>query len=346
MSAKKKKRDPAARLEERLEQAKADRRRQFLNEDILRLEKNGDLSYETVRTVGTRQDGTIVDKYGRVIGHEDDEGVAVGCEANHGANQVCPVEEPNFRTETPDPQENGRLIGPAEATSPPPSEPAASTELPASQPLSDEEQSALADSPSAPTDRISDHEGQNRGQKIAPHKDDTRVPVGRAANHGSGDAESPSAVVGCAAHSHPDADPLDELLSRASSKRRGRPAAFDEHNKGKLVALLSLGMSLRQAAAVLGVAHSTIASTLKADRALAEEITAARFQAQLQPLACVIREARRSWKAATWLLKYLDAKIAAHEETPEERRERQQQEMDEFMGRSTTKGVKKRKEWA
>ena len=43
-----------------------------------------------------------------------------------------------------------------------------------------------------------------------------------------------------------------------------------------------------QAAAVLGVSHGTIRNTLNADAALAEEITAARFQAQLQPLACVI----------------------------------------------------------
>src|SRR5207237_1601013 len=139
------------------------------------------------------------------------------------------------------------------------------------------------------------------------------------------------------------ADPLEDLLARALSRpRRGRPAAFDEHNKGKLVALLSLGMSLRQAAAVLGVSHGTIRNTLKADPALAEEITASRFQAQLQPLACVIREARRSWKAATWLLKYLDAKIASHEETPEERRARQEREQQEFLARASGRNIKTR----
>src|SRR5262245_62567197 len=93
-------------------------------------------------------------------------------------------------------------------------------------------------------------------------------------------------------------------------------------------------MGMRQAASVLGVSHTTVQNTLKAHPTLAEEITAARFQAQLQPLACVIREARRSWKAATWLLKYLDGKIASHEETPDERRERQQRESDEFFARA------------
>jgi hypothetical protein len=52
-----------------------------------------------------------------------------------------------------------------------------------------------------------------------------------------------------------------------------------------------------------------------------------------QPVACVIRESRHSWKAATWLLKYLDSKIASHEETPEERLVRQKRETDEFFRR-------------
>lgn len=130
------------------------------------------------------------------------------------------------------------------------------------------------------------------------------------------------------------AEELDELVTRAiRGAKRGRPAAFDDHAKGKLVALLALGLSLRQAASLLGVHHKTIANTLEADPALAEEITAARFQAQVQPLACVVRESRRSWKAATWLLKYLDGKIANHEETPEERKVRRKRESDEFFGR-------------
>jgi hypothetical protein len=144
----------------------------------------------------------------------------------------------------------------------------------------------------------------------------------------------------------PDSDPVNELLVRAlaaAKVRRGRPAALDDQAKGQLIALLSVGMSMRQAAAVLGVSHTTVQKTLKAEPALAEEITAARFQAQLQPLACVIREARRSWKAATWLLKYLDAKIASHEETPDERLERHNRESDEFFARATGRKIKTRR---
>lgn len=110
---------------------------------------------------------------------------------------------------------------------------------------------------------------------------------------------------------------LDELVSAAMRRTgRGRPAAFDEHAKGKLVALLALGLSLRQAASVLGVSHSTISNTLKAEPALQDEIDAARHQAQVQPLACIVRESRRSWKAAAWLLKYLDGKLTAADQPP------------------------------
>jgi hypothetical protein len=162
------------------------------------------------------------------------------------------------------------------------------------------EQAGISRVDAAAAERISRHEGLASGELIAPPDED-------------------------------GAEELDELVTQAIRKaKRGRPAAFDDHAKGKLVALLALGLSLRQAASLLGVHHSTITSTLKADPALAEEITAARFQAQVQPLACIVRESRRSWKAATWLLRYLDGKIASHEETPDERRAREQQEKKEF----------------
>ena len=67
MSAKSKRNDSIARLQKQLAKVKADQRRKFLNEDIIRLEKNGDITHETVRTVGIREDGTIVDHNGRRI---------------------------------------------------------------------------------------------------------------------------------------------------------------------------------------------------------------------------------------------------------------------------------------
>jgi hypothetical protein len=206
--------------------------------------------------------------------------------------------------QTPASPENGNLFRQASGEPSPAGSPAVPTQLPEQPSLTDVPPRSIAEPQPASMSPISFHGGENAGNQC--------------------DSDA--------------ADPLEDLLSRALARpRRGQPAAFDAHSKGKLVALLSLGMSLRQAAAVLGVSHTTIHNTLKADPALAEEITAARFQAQLQPLACVIREARRSWKAATWLLKYLDSKIASHEETPDERRDRQRRETAELVARATGK---------
>jgi hypothetical protein len=128
----------------------------------------------------------------------------------------------------------------------------------------------------------------------------------------------------------PDENPMRGLIQRALTQaKRGRPAAFDDHARGKLVALLALGLSVRQSATVLGVSHPTVLRALNADPDLREEVAAARYQAQLQPLGCVIREAQRSWRAATWLLKYMDGKLSGHEETPDEKREREHREKEE-----------------
>jgi hypothetical protein len=134
----------------------------------------------------------------------------------------------------------------------------------------------------------------------------------------------------CPSDAEPDDGGMQGLIRRAlAQSKRGRPAAFDDHARGKLVALLALGLSVRQSATILGVSHPTILRTMAADPELREEITAARYQAQLQPLGCVIREAQRSWRAATWLLKYMDGKLAGREETPEENTERVHREIVE-----------------
>ena len=290
MSAKSNISDNITKLERKLAKIQAAERKKLINENILRLEKNGDISYETVRTVATPPSDSV----------------------NPRAHAGFPTGG-NSYTETSASPKNGQQLESSQALSPAPLESAPPTQTVTGEGLSNTHvQPRAADQQLAVTG-ISIHSDSISGQQIATE---------------TGDA----------------ADPLEDLLARALSRPcRGRPATFDDHNKGKLVALLSLGMSLRQAAAVLGVSHGTIQNTLKANPALAEEITAARFQAQLQPLACVIREARRSWKAATWLLKYLDAKIATHEETPDERRQRQARESEEFFARASTPDVKTRK---
>ncbi len=65
------------------------------------------------------------------------------------------------------------------------------------------------------------------------------------------------------------------------------------------------GLTPRQSAAALGLSHSAVWRELKKNETLAEEVNAARFQAQIEPLLVVLRESKRSWRAATWFINYL-----------------------------------------
>jgi hypothetical protein len=135
----------------------------------------------------------------------------------------------------------------------------------------------------------------------------------------------------------PGLSPMQELLLRASALAQapqpGRKDVFDGAAKAQLMALLASGLSMRQAGSLLGVSHTAIRKLLAREPELSQDVNAARFRAQLEPLACVIRESRRSWRAATWLLKYLDKKISNREETPEEWNLRVEEEHDAFFKR-------------
>jgi hypothetical protein len=48
-------------------------------------------------------------------------------------------------------------------------------------------------------------------------------------------------------------------------------------------------------------------------------VNAARFQAQIEPLLVILRESKRSWRAATWLINYLSKSAGVCEETLDER---------------------------
>ncbi|HUE74605.1 MAG TPA: hypothetical protein VMP01_27305 [Pirellulaceae bacterium] len=104
------------------------------------------------------------------------------------------------------------------------------------------------------------------------------------------------------------------------SSRGGRPTVIDEPMKARIATLMGAGLSLRQAAACLGIGHQTISRAVAADKQLKHDIEVARTRATLHPLACVLREAGRNWKAAVWLLDHLQ-KVAYHEKTPLERAE-------------------------
>ena len=111
---------------------------------------------------------------------------------------------------------------------------------------------------------------------------------------------------------------LADLRGNLSEPLATRTRVFNDFARGKLVTLLAIGLSLRQAASALGVSHTAVRGELKRNPELLEQVNAARFQAQIEPLLVIIRESRRSWRAATWLVKYLQARIMLREGTPEE----------------------------
>jgi len=99
----------------------------------------------------------------------------------------------------------------------------------------------------------------------------------------------------------------------------GRKYVLDAFMRGRLVSLLAMGLTLRQSASALGLSHNAIWKELKKNAELSEQVNAARFQAQIEPLLVILRESKRSWRAATWLINYLSKSVGAKEQTPDER---------------------------
>src|SRR6185503_6382556 len=97
------------------------------------------------------------------------------------------------------------------------------------------------------------------------------TPCAEASGAGVSPAESSLSPRGRGAggEGHDDDNPLADLIRRAQAQslavtRRGRRQSLDERGKGQLLGLLAVGLSLRQAAAVLGVSHTTLRRTLAA----------------------------------------------------------------------------------
>jgi hypothetical protein len=87
--------------------------------------------------------------------------------------------------------------------------------------------------------------------------------------------------------------------------RAGRPSVVDEQMKYNILELLGIGLSLRMTAAHVGVSHQTVANLLAKDAAFAEEVRQTRERAKVYPLNCILRECGRSWRAAAWLMEFM-----------------------------------------
>lgn len=115
-----------------------------------------------------------------------------------------------------------------------------------------------------------------------------------------------------------------------AGKRGGRPKVIDELMKTRITTLMATGFSLRQTAGLLRVSRSAITKAVAADPELQEEIEDARQRALMHPLAAIVRESGRNWKAAVWLINHLE-RAAARDQTPEERTRQKAEESAAFL---------------
>jgi len=106
---------------------------------------------------------------------------------------------------------------------------------------------------------------------------------------------------------------VEDEIARLRQHRRGNvegapnyaSGAIDDFGRGRLVTLLAMGLSIRQAAAAVGVSHTAVRMEIKRNPALLAQVEVAREHARLEPLLVIIRASKRSWRAASWLMKYL-----------------------------------------
>jgi hypothetical protein len=126
-----------------------------------------------------------------------------------------------------------------------------------------------------------------------------------------GEERSPAAAGALSRAGADDGDPLDaEPLVPSRAVRRGRPPLLDERAKGRVLGLMAYGLSLRQAAAQLGIHHTTLLAAMKRDEEFAGQASEARLDAMAQPLITIVQASRRSWRAAAWLARFLEDRAA------------------------------------
>ncbi len=112
---------------------------------------------------------------------------------------------------------------------------------------------------------------------------------------------------------------LAQIGVNLRASQMGRKYVFDEFLRGRLVSLLAMGLTLRQSAAALGLSHNAIWKELRKNAELSEQVNAARFQAQIEPLLVILRASKSNWRAATWLINYLNKSLGKREESWDER---------------------------
>lgn len=124
-----------------------------------------------------------------------------------------------------------------------------------------------------------------------------------------------------------DSQPLDQLPRAVLTTRRGRPAALTPQLQEQLCLLLSVGLTRRQAAAHLGVDHTTLSHTAARDAEFAADLKRAEEIASGRPLLAIFEASRKNWRAAVWLVEH--RRLHPPALTPEEKAERHKESLED-----------------
>lgn len=122
-------------------------------------------------------------------------------------------------------------------------------------------------------------------------------------------------------------DLLASLPQPVLASKGGRPKAVTPQIQEQLCLLLSVGLSRRQAAAYLGIDHTTVSRTATKDAEFSADLKRAEDVAAGRPLLSIFDASRKSWRAAVWLVEH--RRLHPPALTPEEKAAKHQESLEE-----------------
>jgi hypothetical protein len=119
------------------------------------------------------------------------------------------------------------------------------------------------------------------------------------------------------------APPLGEtLVAPLPAGPMGRPRKLDEVSKSILTRMLSRGFTVTEAAAFVGCNRTTVVREAKRDPVFGAEVKRAKDRAACEPKDVVVGAAKTNWRAAAWLINYIETTRLVEAKALEKRRER------------------------
>jgi hypothetical protein len=125
------------------------------------------------------------------------------------------------------------------------------------------------------------------------------------------------------------ASPAEGLPAQAPLGKRGRRTTITPEAIEQLCLLLSTGLSRRQAAAYVGINHSTLSQAAARDPEVAQALADAEDLTHAHCMLRIVQESRKNWRAAAWLLSH-QAKAPPPKLSAEEKQQAHADEADDL----------------